>query len=203
MENKILRFAVIGCGLMGLRRMQIVSNNPKSSLIFAVDKNINIKSEINRRFKCTFYTDYKKALKENIIDCVIISVPNKFHSEIACFFLSKKIHVWCEKPLARNPKEASDMVDIANKNNVYLKTGGNLRYFPNVNEAKQLMDRGEIGDIYYIRGWVGHSGWTQGAWYSDRELSGGGTFLDNGSHLFDLVRWFCGEVKYGFGAVRN
>jgi predicted dehydrogenase len=66
------------------------------------------------------------------------------------------------------------------------------------------MDDGAIGDINYIRGWIGNDGWhLEKDWFSDQERLGGGTLLDNGSHLLDIYRWFAGEVEECVGYAAN
>lgn len=203
MTGKQLTFAVIGCGRMGQRRMQSIVDHPSTKLLYAVDVHKEYEERINDEFGCMFSTDYKKILSQTDVDCVIVSVQNIWHQKIVEYALTQNKHVWCEKPLARNPIEARHMVEIAKKSNVTLKTGANLRYFPSVKKAKELLDKKIIGETYYIRGWVGHSGWVQDGWFADKDVAGGGTFLDNGSHMFDLTRWFLGEVKSCYGQIKK
>lgn len=108
--------------------------------------------------------------------------------------LTEKI-VFCEKPLAKNPYEAKQMVDAAKRNNVILKTGSNLRFFPSVLKAKELLSQDTIGDLIHFRSWIGNDGEQVKYWFNDFETTGGGTFLDNGAHLLDLSRMFLGEVE--------
>ncbi len=72
------------------------------------------------------------------LDCVVISVPNKFHPETVVPALENGKHVWCEKPLARNPDEAFRWSRQPSSSGSFLKTGSNLRYFPSVQKAKDV-----------------------------------------------------------------
>ncbi|MCX5998865.1 MAG: Gfo/Idh/MocA family oxidoreductase, partial [Chloroflexi bacterium] len=128
-------------------------------------------------------------------------VPNKFHPSVVVPALNQGKHVWCEKPLARNPAEAIEIVQAAIGSGRFLKVGSNLRYFPSVLKAKDLLDSGAVGDVLFVRGWIGNSGWQLGSWYSDADVIGGGTFLDNGSHLLDIYRWFLGEPTECVGCI--
>jgi len=197
-----LRFSVIGLGRMGFRRARIVARHADAELVSVFDVNKKIAREFSRKFECKSSCNLKDVINDDDVDCVIVSVPNKFHAAISMAALENGKHVFCEKPLAKNPKEAFAMVEAAEKSGLFLKTGSNLRYFPSVEKAKKLVDQGEIGEILYLRGWIGNSGeHLKGSWYSDVEMAGGGTFLDNGVHLLDLTRVFLGEVDTCFGEV--
>jgi UDP-N-acetylglucosamine 3-dehydrogenase len=198
-----LRFAVIGCGRMGLRRMQTIVNHPQTELVCVVDVNEQKARAAADKYGCAYYLCYEEILPREDIDCVIVSVPNKWHKEIVVAALDSKKHVFCEKPLARNPQEAQAMVDAAIRNGVTLKTGSNLRFFPSVLKAKQLLDEKAIGELLFLRSWIGHEGWVQGKWFTQPEIVGGGAFLDNGCHVLDIVRWFLGEVKSCVGMIQT
>lgn len=202
--RKKLKFAVIGCGRMGARRIRTIVDHFDTELISVVDVNQDIARDFSKRFECNSFCDFKDAINDDDVDCVVVSVPNNFHAIISIAALENGKHVFCEKPLARNPKEAFTMVEAAEKNGCFLKTGSNLRCFPSVEKAKKLIDQGEIGEILYLRGWIGNSGkHLENSWYSKAEMSGGGTFLDNGVHMLDLTRIFLGEIKTCFGEVKT
>ncbi len=195
-----LRFAAIGCGRMGLRRIRTILDHPDTELACVADSDAERAREVAGQVGRDF-TTIDEALSRTDVDCVVASVPNKFHPSTVIPALDHGKHVWCEKPLARNPQEAGDIVNAAVRNSRFLKIGSNLRYFPNVLKAKQLLDDRAIGDILFLRGWIGNAGWQLNSWYSDPDMIGGGTFLDNGAHLLDIYRWFMGEPAECTGYV--
>ena len=200
MDTK-LGFAVIGCGRMGLRRIDLVKNHPQAELRCVEDYDNEIARKVGTEVGCDYCSGWESAVSRPDVDCVIVSVPNKFHCDIVIAALEGGKHVFCEKPLARNSIEAQGMVEAAERSQRFLKVGSNLRYFPSVLKAKELLDGNEIGEVLFARGWIGHSGWQIGTWYSNAEIIGGGTLLDNGCHLVDLYRWFLGEVESCIGFV--
>jgi predicted dehydrogenase len=187
-----LRFATIGCGRMGLRRMKSIIDHPDTELICVADSDNDRAKQVAKDTK-TEHVIVEDAITRPDLDCVVISVPNKFHPETVVPALENGKHVWCEKPLARNPEEGLQMVKAAIGSGSFLKTGSNLRYFPSVQKAKELLDKAAIGEVLFVRGWIGNAGWQLKSWYSDSDTIGAGTFLDNGSHLLDIYRWFLGE----------
>ena len=196
-----LRFAVIGCGRMGVRRMKAITGHSQTELVCLSDNDEVAAKKFSKEMGCDFYPDWEKAVGRPDVDFVVVSVPNKFHNPIATEALKLGKHVWCEKPLARNPEEAFNIVRAAAKTERFLKVGSNLRYFPSVQKAKELLDSFAIGEVLFLRGWVGNAGWPVKMWFSNSDMSGGGTFLDNGCHLLDISRWFLGEVRECVGHV--
>jgi predicted dehydrogenase len=186
---------------MGVRRAKSIKENANCELVCTTDVVQEKSKMLANQFECDHYADYRDIIARDDVDCVIVSLPNKFHREASVSSLNSGKHVICEKPLARRPEEALEMVRAAKKNGRYLKVGSNLRYFPNVSRAKELMDGGVIGDLVFLRGWIGHSATKLGTWFLDPDLSGGGTYLDNGCHLLDLTRWFLGEFSECMGFV--
>jgi predicted dehydrogenase len=193
--SKKLNFAVVGCGRMGLRRISTIRSHPKAELRCVEDYDPGIAKKVAEEVGCDWCSGWQNAVSRPDVDCVTVSVPNKFHRDVAVAALEAGKHVFCEKPLARNPDEAVAMVEATQRSGSFLKVGSNLRYFPSVLKAKELLDDSKIGKTLFARGWIGHSGWNLGTWYSDPEIIGGGTLLDNGCHLLDLYRWFLGEVE--------
>lgn len=196
-----LRFAVVGCGRMGLRRLKAARQNPNGSVFGLSDADEQLAQQLSAEFGCTYFPDPMDLVKSPDVNCVIVAVPNKFHLELTLAALESGKNVWCEKPLARTPEEAALMVETAIRCNRFLKVGSNLRFFPTVTKAKELLSQGAIGKVLFLRGWVGNNGWQLKSWFGDPELSGGGTFLDNGSHLLDIARWFLGEALECTGFV--
>lgn len=197
-----IRFGVIGCGRMGMRRIERIVRHPNAALICVADVRGERAKTVGERYGVEYFTDFNEVVNREDVECVVISVPNKFHAPISICAMENGKHVFCEKPMARNPEEAKRMVEASVKNEVCLKVGSNLRYFPSVQKAKELLDNSAIGEILFIRGWIGNSGWQlNNSWFSDIEMAGGGTFLDNGCHLLDIYRWFLGEVEECIGYV--
>ncbi|MGQ9515109.1 MAG: Gfo/Idh/MocA family protein [Thermoproteota archaeon] len=198
-----LRFAVIGCGGIGRVRMRSISLNPELKLVMVCDVVDNLAKRYAEEFQCEYSTDYNKIVSREDIDCIIVSTPNKFHAPISIAALKAGKHVLCEKPLARNPEEAIEMVDASKSSGKILKTGFNHRHFRNVLKAREILGSSKIGKPTFLRARTGHGGGEHllHSWFWNKDIAGGGTFLDNGVHVLDLVRWFLGEIKEAKGYV--
>jgi UDP-N-acetylglucosamine 3-dehydrogenase len=199
-----IRFAAVGLGVMGQRRLEVLSQNAASQIVIVCDVDRSRAETTGKKYACNFSTHAEEAIARNDVDCVVISVPNKFHSSISISALQRGKHVFCEKPMANTSREAVDMVDAARANGVFLKVGSNHRFFPNVLKARSLVETGAIGKPVVFRGWIGHDGSKFGsAWFKDYELTGGGTLIDNGCHILDISRMLLGEAESCVAEVDN
>jgi predicted dehydrogenase len=107
-------------------------------------------------------------------------------------------HVFCEKPPGRSMKDIERIVAAEKRNpGQVLKIGFNHRYHLGIMEAKKIIESGEYGRILWVRGVYGkaeNAGYPND-WRRDPTLAGGGILLDQGIHMLDLFRYFCGEFR--------
>lgn len=191
-----LGFGIIGSGRMGQRRAKNIQANTGARVVCVADTDASKGQKLAKEIGCDHCADPFDVLNKPGVDCVVVSVPNKFHIPFVVAAAKAKKHVFCEKPLARDPQEAREIVKAASANGILLKTGSPFRYMPNVMKAKELLDSSAIGDPLFIRANIGVPGsHLKGFWIADIEQTGGGVFLDMGVHLLDTVRWFLGEVE--------
>jgi predicted dehydrogenase len=142
------------------------------------------------------FDDHRKMLELDEIDGVSVCTPNYAHHECTVNSLKAGKHVLCEKPIAMNGKEATDMVKTARKQGKILQVGYNSRFSPSNQVLKKFIDSGELGDIYYARAQAmrvrGIPGWGV---FIDKSKQGGGPLIDIGVHILDLTLWLMGHPK--------
>jgi len=136
-----------------------------------------------------FVGDYRELLKQDI-DAVIVTSENAKHREHVLAAARAGKHVLCEKPLATNAKDAQEMIDVCQENGVLLSTAFPVRFCTSVATAKQVVESGQLGQIYAIKS-TNH-GTIPGDWFVDRVLAGGGAVTDHTVHLVDVMRWMMG-----------
>ena len=135
------------------------------------------------------------------IDIIDVSTPNVFHFESVKKAILAGKHVLCEKPLAVNAAEATELAFLADE--AYRKNGQvcgmvfNNRHLPAVKRAKALVDEGKLGkilsfDFKYLHNSCIDPSRTVG-WKQNADVCGAGTLFDLGSHVVDLCRYLCGE----------
>ncbi len=198
-----MNFAVIGLGSFGVKRAKAIKSSKVAKLKTIFDLNdqnlIKAKEILNVQSN-----NFEEILNDKNIDIVCICTPNKFHKDLIIKSLNSGKHVFCEKPLARNFKEAEEIFEVSKKSKTILQIGSNHRFFESVLFAKKLIDKGTIGDVLSFTGRIGHNGERlKDSWFWNKDISGGGTLLDNGCHLLDLSRFFVGNFISGNGIISN
>jgi predicted dehydrogenase len=191
----MLNVAIIGAGHVGRIRATVIQRSPVSRVRIVADVDAALAAELAESIGANATSDWQKAASSPEIDVVLVCTPTKFHPPAAECALQAGKHVLCEKPLARTVEEAEMMVSTAEQADRILKTGFNYRHMAHVRKAKELLDEGVLGPLYFMRCCYGHGGRPgyEKAWCTDLELSGGGVLLEQGIHILDLVRHLLGE----------
>lgn len=142
------------------------------------------------------FADYKQMLAMPEIDAISVCTPNYVHYQPTIDALNAGKNVLCEKPIAMNATQATEMVATARKAGKILQIGYNNRFAPTNQTLKKFIDAGEIGEVYYARAQAlrvrGIPGWGV---FIDKSKQGGGPLIDIGVHMLDLTLWFMGHPK--------
>ncbi len=148
-------------------------------------------------------TDWKKIINRDDIDLVDITTPPDEHKNIAIAAAKAGKFVFCEKPLAGSLKEAYQMLEEVEKNNVKHAICFNYRKLPAVGLAKKLIEEGKIGKIYHVRAvylqdWILDPEFPL-VWRLQKKIAGSGAHGDLNAHLIDMTRYLVGEFTEVIG----
>lgn len=201
----MINVGVIGCGLIGQRRIKTASGHPQCSLKIIADVNPQVVSKLAQQYHCMDTTDWQKIIKDPEIDIVVISTPNHLLAPIGYACLTNNKHVLIEKPMGKNLPDALKLYNASVKNKRKLKIGFNHRYHPAIYKAYQLYKKGIIGKAINVRAQYGHGGRKgyEKEWRGNPKLAGGGELTDQGVHLIDLIQWFCGQPHQVFSVLQT
>ncbi len=187
---------LLGAGSMGKTHANAYSQMKEAKVVGIVDIRPEQASKAAELLGCPVFTTYEEA-KEQLdqIDVVDICLPTPLHSEYIRKAADDGKHVICEKPLARNAKQAREAIDYCNAKGVQLYVGHVVRFFPEYELAKQRIESGVIGKpaVAHLSR-CGYFPTGADGWYADYEKSGG-TPLDLMIHDFDFLRYVFGEVE--------
>ncbi|NLJ67052.1 MAG: Gfo/Idh/MocA family oxidoreductase [Clostridiales bacterium] len=206
----------LNIGLVGYKFMGKAHSNAfrKVGMFFEPSLRLNMKAICGRdeewvkesaeKFGWEGYeTSWENLVKRDDIDVIDITAPSNFHKEIAIAAAEAGKHIFCEKPLALNLKDAREMLEVVKKANVKHQIGFNYRFAPAVQLAKKLIDEGKIGKIYHYR-----AHYLQDfiidpcfplVWRLDKDVAGSGSHGDLGAHFVDLARFLVGEFDEVIG----
>jgi len=134
----------------------------------------------------------EKLCADSNIEVVDIGLPNFLHKKAAIVATENGKSAICEKPLARNVNEAKDMLNAVEKMGTIHCYAENQVFIPQVTKAKELIENGVIGKIFWIRSREAHSG-PHSDWFWNPESAGGGVLMDMGCHSVEVARYLIGK----------
>jgi len=188
-----LNVAIIGCGAVGRKRAQHLAG---ARLVHCVDLDPQRAAEVAALGGgCACSADWREPLRLADVEAVIVATPQDAQPQIVRAAVTAAKHVLVEKPAARDPAELRDLAQLAAQYDVRVRVGFNHRYHRAFQQARRLVDAGELGPLLYLRARYGHGGRRGYAseWRAQPQRSGGGELIDQGVHLIDLARWFLGD----------
>jgi len=151
------------------------------------------------------FKDYGQLLKDSQIDAVIISLPTFLHANCAQEAAEAGKDIFLEKPLARNETEGNEIVSTSRKFGVKLMVGYPFRFVSTFSSLRDKISTGVLGDIQTAyASFIGEGPFVHRgsriphpvpSWWFKKEFVGGGSLIDQGCHLVNLLRWYFGEVK--------
>jgi predicted dehydrogenase len=199
-----MRFAIVGCGLVGQKRAAAIARLGHQTAL-VVDLSRERAAEAAGRLGARSACDFRTAVEADDLDAVVVATPHAELAAIATACLHAGKHVLVEKPGGRNLAEVRAVAEAAAVSGRVAKVGYNHRFHPAMAKAHGIVDRGEIGELMFLRGRYGHGGRPgyDKEWRCERAISGGGQLVDQGSHLIDLAEWFLGEFTEVQGTTRT
>src|SRR5919108_889945 len=146
-----VRIAVIGLGYWGPNIVRNLNELPIASPQIVCDLREDALSRIERRYPAIrTTTDVDAVLTDDSIEAVALVTPVGTHAELATAALEAGKHVFVEKPLAGSSAEADALIRLADETELVLMPGHTFLYSPPVTLIKDLIESGELGDIYFI-----------------------------------------------------
>jgi predicted dehydrogenase len=192
-----IKTAVIGAGFMGKVHTEAIRRLGNVEVVAAAA----VSKEEATRFGESMYVDrvtddYREIIADPEIEAVHVCTPNVLHAPVSIGAMKTGKHVLCEKPLSMTAAEAREMLDVARQTGVAHCVNHNLRYYPVLQHIRQIIARGDLGEILIVQGtysqdWLLYD--TDYNWRLDVKDSGPMRVVaDVGSHWMDLIQHLTG-----------
>lgn len=158
------------------------------------------------------YGDYKamaaaEAERPDGIQAVSVCTPNHLHFEVTREFLSRGIHVICDKPMTATLEQACELSRIVEESSAMFILTHNYSAYPQIRQARAMIERGDLGRIRlvqaeYAQDWLTEATTSKQAdWRADPARAGaGGAIGDIGTHVFQLARFVTGMLPQSLAA---
>jgi predicted dehydrogenase len=144
-----------------------------------------------------YVTDWRELVQDERIALFDNSGPNNLHTEPSIAAAEAGKHVICEKPLGRDADESYEAWQRVDAAGVKHMCAFNYRFVPAVRLARQMIEAGELGEIFHFRGrylqeWAVDPD-SPIVWRLSKEAAGSGALGDLGAHVIDLARYLLGQ----------
>lgn len=191
---------VIGCGKKACSaHIPALEKLENVNLKYLSDINTQRLRELKEEYpQCETFADYRDMLSCADLDGVVICTHTNLHCKIAKEFLLRGVDVFTEKPVAMNYEEALETARIARENGRVFDAGVCLRFASSLEKVRNIVQSGEIGNVYHVSCRFRFSKSIPGAGsdYTKKSKSGGGVLIDLGVHNFDAIDYCLGGVKW-------
>jgi predicted dehydrogenase len=211
----------IGIGMLGYAFMGKAHTNALKKMAYRIwpppyiprlvaisGRDENGVSEAARRYGYeTYSTRWEDVVANPDVQVFDNGGPNDTHLEPTIAAARAGKHVICEKPLGRTAEESFDIWKGVAETGVKHQCAFNYRFFPAIRLAKQMIDAGELGEIYHFRGRY-HQEWVMDpqfpkVWRLDKAVAGSGALGDLGAHVIDQSRYLIGEPASVTGLLKT
>jgi len=196
LTKQTIGVGVVGTGFIGPAHVEGLRRNGIQVLGLAENTREKAEAKAAEMGIPRVYDSFEAMLADPDIDVVHLATPNLLHFPHAEAALLAGKHVVCEKPLAVSATESAELVRLAADRNLVNAVNFNIRMYPMVQQARSLIQSGEIGDLFilqgsYLQDWLLFP--TDWNWRLEPDL--GGTLRavgDIGSHWLDLMTFVTG-----------
>ena len=188
-----LRAAVIGVGHMGKNHARIYHELPGVELVAVVDQHKQAAKSVAERYRCEPYLSLKTMLRRINLDVASIVTPTVFHFDHAIRLIDRGVAVLVEKPLADDVDSACCIRDRGYHPKTIIAVGHIERCNPSVRLVKELINKGEVGDIFRIS--------TKRVGPSPHRIRDVGVTQDLAVHDLDIMRYLTDSEPVGYSAM--
>ena len=181
-----MRYAVVGLGYWGPNLVRNLHELDGAEVAYVCDLREDALAKIARRYpSVSTTTRYAEVLADESVDAVVIATPVSTHHPLASAALRAGKHAFVEKPLAGSTEESEELIALAQERELVLMPGHTFLYSPPVNMIRDLIHRGDLGEIYFIS----TSRVNLGLHQSDVSVA-----WDLGPHDFSILRYWLEET---------
>ena len=150
-------------------------------------------------------SDWLTLCSDADIDVIDICTPNHLHKKMALAAAAAGKHIYCEKPLGLSGPEAREIWQAADKAGVRTSMGFNYMCNPLVALAKDMIESGELGEVYNFRSSYQEDYLSDPeapfSWRCLRSQGGSGALNDLGTHLINMAEYLLGPLASVYGSL--
>ncbi|MFB5661274.1 Gfo/Idh/MocA family oxidoreductase [Alteribacillus sp. HJP-4] len=203
---KTIKMGIAGLGRLGLIHAENIHNMKHVELAAVSNLDESVNKRIQEKYNVPYaYTNFEDMIKNDDLEAVCIVTPSSFHTRHIQLALEHDLHVFCEKPIGLEVESIKQTCRVIDESNKVFHLGFMRRYDEDYLYAKEMIDRGELGDISIIRSYgIDPIAGLDSFVHFAKKSPSGGIYLDMSVHDIDVIRWFTNsEVKKVWATGNN
>ena len=183
----MIRFGIIGYGIMGKWYARIISESPRAQLVAVTSKSESSLQAARDTYGVAVYQDAEEMLDREQLDAVYIATPDPLHTPFAIAALKRGVHILLEKPMTMSLREAKAILETAKQSGALGTLRFGNRYSPPFLKIKEAIERGDVGEAVAVHARLNDRIYVPTEMISWADQTTPAWFLM--SHLLDLVWW--------------
>ena len=201
MNRVPLRVGIVGCGLIGRKRAEVLGEDE----LVACHDVVAERARTLAQEAGGVAVESLEAILERGVDVVVVAATHDQLAELACNALDGGAHVLIEKPAGIGVADVDRVAEAAARADRLVKVGFNHRFYPGIRRAVAEASSGRFGDVMFFRARYGHGGRLgyEREWRARFATAGGGEMVDQGMHLLDLSHWLMGPLPLHSALLRT
>ena len=200
-----MKVGIVGIGAIAPLHINALQNNGQEiSALCDIDTDKCFRANDRFGINAKVYADFEEMLCSENLDVVHICTPHYLHAEMICTALGKNINVLCEKPLAINVQQLTQIENAVKSSSAQLGICFQNRYNASVLYIKEYFKDKGIKSAYANLTWCRDERYyASGAWRGTWDQEGGGVMINQAIHSLDNLQWICGKPISVLAHVSN
>ncbi|MFB6227726.1 MAG: Gfo/Idh/MocA family protein [Halobacteriales archaeon] len=187
-----VRLAFIGAGGIASTHLEHLQSNEHADVTAVCDINPDAAEKWAQAHDAEAYTDWELLFDDGGFDAVFVCVPPFAHEGQELRAAQEGVHLFVEKPLGLDQEYPAEVLDAVQDAGIITQVGHHMRYLETVQRAREHVSDRTLATVYGK--WVGGVPGGEDFWWRHRDRSGG-QVVEQSTHIFDLVRYFGGDVQ--------
>ncbi|MFJ3669684.1 Gfo/Idh/MocA family protein [Streptomyces sp. NPDC090106] len=190
-----IRLGLIGAGAVGVLHADAATGIPGVRVTAVCDIVADTARRVAAPLNAAVFTDHRALIASGLVDAVVVNTPHALHTDIVTAAAAAGLHVLVEKPMATRSEDCTLMERACADAGVVLFVGHIQHFLPPVAAAKAALDAGAVGAVLAVHDWrsTDYRPGSRPAWFFDPAVSGGGVFINIGTHCVDRLLWLTGR----------
>src|SRR5690348_13757867 len=197
-----LRFAIVGCGVIGPLHAEAITSLPDAELVAVADVDQEKAQKLAEKYHARAYSSFQDMFAAEKLDVINICTPSGMHGEHACAAMRAGYHTIVEKPMEITRERLDEMLQVQRETGRKLAVISQHRFDEGTAIVHRLLQEGAFGRLVLgnalVPWWRSQTYYDSGAWRGTWELDGGGVLMNQSIHSIDVLQWLMGPVKSVF-----